>query len=92
MEKIMDKLIKNYKRKIFNILDLENDVINRLLSTKKYYEMGGYSELVKIINKLNKNNQIIEIKSSAVPSTINSFNVIVFPSRICNSIPGSILN
>lgn len=64
MEKIIKKIIKNYKKKTFNILDLENDVINKLLSTKRYYEIGGYNELVRIINKLKNNNKIIEIKSS----------------------------
>jgi hypothetical protein len=66
MEKTIRKIIKNYKAKTFLVLDLENDLINKLLSIEKYYELGGYNELTNAINVLKNNGEIIEIKQSKI--------------------------
>jgi hypothetical protein len=64
MEKTIRKIIKNYKNKTFLVLDLENDLIKKLLSIEKYYDLGGYNEFINAINILKNNGEIIEIKQS----------------------------
>ncbi len=64
MEKLIIKLIKNYKTKTFSLLDLETKLIKKLSSTEKYYDLGGYNKLVNVINKLKNDGEIVEIKSS----------------------------
>ncbi|MDM8534540.1 hypothetical protein QUF55_07560, partial [Clostridiaceae bacterium HSG29] len=64
MEKLIIKIIKNYKTKTFYLLDLETKLINKSSSAKKYYSLGGYNKLVSVINNLKNDGEIIEIKSS----------------------------
>lgn len=63
ISKYLEKL-KKEKRKRFNLIDLENHIINSLGGNSRYMENGGYIYFAKEINKLKGKEKIKEIKSS----------------------------
>lgn len=63
ISKYLEKLKKG-KKKRFNLIDLENHIIDGFGGNSRYMENGGYIFFAKEINKLKLQGQIKEIKSS----------------------------
>lgn len=64
MKRKIQNIINNNKRKTFFISDLEDELIDLIGSKEKYYSIGGYNSLVKVIKDLKQEGKIDEIVSS----------------------------